>query len=56
MTNADKIRSMSNEELAKMLSDSVYCSDCPGFDGGCSRNPSECHALWLGWLDQEVEA
>ena len=54
-TNADRIRSMSDEELAKQFNDvrtsfkCVICGDgkrCFGFD--------ECEDCWLDWMKQEV--
>ena len=55
-TNADRIRAMTDEELAKIIGDSVLCSECPVFEGHyCSRRTNECHAVWLNWLKQEVD-
>ena len=54
MTNADRIRAMSDEELAGWLSGefSKDCDVCPDFiyAGNC---PS-CSKKWLNWLKQEV--
>lgn len=55
MTNADRIRAMSDEELAKEL---WRKSDCPT---GMIQNGSKCFAIqdcercWLDWLKREVE-
>lgn len=49
MTNADKIRAMTDEELAKYMSDHNFnCppTDCPGYD--------DCSECWVGWLKQDV--
>lgn len=54
ITNADRIRAMTDEELAKMLpSKSMW--NCPPdikTRGGC---PGQCVPCWLNWLKQEVE-
>lgn len=56
-TNADRIRRMSDKELAKLFNDMrasfecVICGDgkrCLAFD--------ECEDCWLDWLKQEAEA
>ena len=47
MTNADRIRSMSDEELAKILGNKCLCpptSECVN-----------CVACWLEWLQQPAE-
>ena len=52
-TNADKIRAMSDEELANNISD--YFFGCPPFilrPSDCTKNCSDC---WLEWLKQEAE-
>ena len=57
-TNADKIRAMSDEELAK----AVYMGCPEGKSISCCigvlmREPSseECQKCWLDWLKQECE-
>lgn len=56
ITNADRIRAMSDEELAKQFNDvrasfkCVICGDgkrCLAFD--------ECEDCWLDWMKQEVK-
>ena len=48
-TNADRIRSMSDEELAKKLQ---YM--CPvGAD--CIKMSGDCKSCWLDWLQQPAE-
>ena len=51
MTNGDKIRSMSDEELAKLLNKSAcdYCNGC------CSVYPS-CESAIESWLERDVKA
>lgn len=51
-TNADCIRAMSDEELAKWLSDMHDSVTCPN-NGSVDCNPS-CKKCWLDWLKQEV--
>ena len=56
-TNADRIRAMSDEELAKQLCKGscppdkykFHCTKI--FSGGTT----ECEKCWLDWLKQEVE-
>lgn len=51
-TNADKIRQMTDEELAALLKSNCPTEKCPylvmssGFD--------QCYRCWLDWLKQEV--
>ena len=51
MNNADKIRSMSDEELAKLLD---YELGCP-VTGDCAKMSKDCKACWLDWLQQPSE-
>lgn len=51
MNNADKIRSMSDEELAKLLD---YELGCPS-TGDCAKMSKDCKACWLDWLQQPAE-
>lgn len=46
-TNADRIRSMTDEELARWIADDLIE---PGYYSG-----DECYLLWLDWLKQEVD-
>lgn len=61
VTNADRIRAMTDEELAKEMSvrlseDCLMCpvleADCPAWDN--TKN-AECKDAMLGWLKQEVD-
>lgn len=54
MTNGDKIRGMTDEELAIMIGDSVLCSECPAWGDTCSMTPKQCHNVWLEWIKQEA--
>lgn len=51
MTKADKIRAMTDEELAEKFQE----YDCPpdGVDIPCSE---DCTTCWLRWLQQPVDA
>lgn len=51
MTNADRIRSMSDEEFAKILG--VMCI-CPPI-GECAKTIDGCDVCWLEWLQQPAE-
>lgn len=51
MTNADRIRSMTDEELADWLS--IYCCRNKTYDAHCETFGS-CEACWLAWLNEEV--
>lgn len=52
-TNADRIRAMTDEELAEWLSDMHDTVTCPN-NGAIDCNPS-CKRCWLDWLKQEGE-
>lgn len=51
MTNADRIRKMTDEELAESIS-SLDCPKCPLFDTHCE---GRCREKLLEWLKQEVQ-
>ena len=54
-TNADRIRSMTDEELAEKFSAHVQCFGCPLWNGNaCYRK--DCKDHWLEWLKQECES
>ena len=52
-TNADRIRSMTDEELGKLLNEFGHCplsrieDDCRSFD--------RCRDCWIDWLKEEVK-
>ena len=56
-TNADRIRSMTDEELAYFIAYSTPCETCIVKKGGSDecRNTT-CPKAWLDWLRQESEA
>lgn len=56
-TNADRIRSMTDEELAEFLEKVGGCG--PSFDEKYCNNVNGCPEginCWLDWLKQEVKA
>lgn len=52
-TKADKIRAMSDEELAEVLSERLDCSSCPVDD--CGGVGHWCKKALLKWLKQPVK-
>ena len=52
MTNADRIRAMSDEELAELI-DRETDSCAP--TGDCEKMSRDCKACWLDWLQQPAE-
>ena len=54
-TNADRIRSMTDEELAELFADND-CGYCRIHDfcfaKGCQI---DCEDMWLGWLKEEAK-
>ena len=51
-TNADRIRAMTDDELAEKLATYIECDMCPGWPVTCEE---KCTKYWLDWLKQEVE-
>lgn len=54
-TNADRIRSMSDEELADWLG--VYCNGQTAQEVGkpCASGMGSCEECWLDWLKGEAD-
>lgn len=54
-TNADRIRAMTDEELAEKASVRTFCIACPvtGCDANIGLN--QCRDTWLAWLRSPVE-
>lgn len=54
-TNADRIRAMTDEELAKTI---CWCpppfKNCNNLCDICSAHDDDCEICWLCWLKQEV--
>ena len=55
MTNGDKIRAMTNEELARYCAGN-YCptDNCPK-DSGLHPTGYSCTKCWLDWLQSPAE-
>lgn len=59
-TNADRIRQMSDEELAENLSELfgecafVHIPHREGTKPPCAKYDFDCRKCWLDWLKQEV--
>ena len=54
MTNADRIRQMTDEELAELWWERVDCGECP-VHRDCKMTGQDCKQLALSWLKQEVD-
>ena len=56
MSNADKFRTMTDEEMAN-----EFRGQCPAIFGGTRQDQNECASFescqecWLDWLKQEAE-
>ena len=56
ITNADRIRSMTDEELAKFLSDEIFTiPECNRLDV-VTRCDEDCNKCWHDWLKQECDS
>lgn len=55
-TNADRIRAMTDEELA-MLLEGCVCpkSPCPDIDRDTPTDKKRCTECWLDWLKEEAK-
>lgn len=53
LTNYDRIRAMTDEELAEWIAEYTDCL-CGIHKPGCSKTKGTCVATWLDWLKQEV--
>lgn len=58
MTNFEKIKNMSIDELAEKLNESFACDHCP-IEEFCNEHNSEphssCTTIWEKWLKSEVQ-
>lgn len=57
-TNSDKIRNMSDEELAEFLDiveEDGISSQCTNLSCDCCCEKTECSKCWKDWLQSEVE-
>lgn len=58
ITNADRIRSMSDEKLARWIALHPCLPSCPAQTEECFKTSKfeSCTGRWLEWLKQEVES
>ena len=55
-TNSDRIRNMSDEELAEFLAYNAYCEECyVEKDDSCCYPDGTCKQKHLDWLQSEAE-
>lgn len=57
-TNADRIRAMSDEEIAKIFTSAVADGCPPKIDWDCAKDEygwDACDACWCKWLQQPAE-
>ena len=54
-TNADRIRAMSDEELASLFGSTCDCDNASCFINKKVYCLHGCEAAWLEWLKREVE-
>ena len=52
ITNADRIRSMTDQDLANLFNDFRHEHWCPPNAGDCVEYCADC---WLNWLQERVE-
>lgn len=56
MTNFEKIKLMTKEELAVLLDNVGSCSTCSAYTkDGCTNKEEECTPYILKWLDYEYK-
>ena len=56
VTNADRIRNMSDEELAEFLAYNAYCEECyVKKDDSCCYPDGTCKQKHIEWLQEEAE-
>lgn len=53
LTHADRIRAMSDEELAEFIQTSDSCPQNKGDDYPICDHAESCQMCWLDWLRQE---
>ena len=53
ITNADRFRAMTDEELAELWWERVDCGECP-VHRDCKMTGQDCKKLALDWLREEV--
>ena len=55
INNADKIKAMTDEELAYYIAMFMDCDECILKDEGSCVDVITCQTAWLDWLKQEVQ-
>lgn len=54
-TNADRIRAMTDAELAEFFQNTTFCDSCFIYKNECGTESYSCIQRWLDWLRQEVD-
>lgn len=54
ITIADRLRAMTEEELAEFFKDTTFCDSCFIFQNECGVEKYSCKQRWLDWLRQEA--
>ena len=55
ITNADRIRAMSDEELAVWMVQWTDCYECVARTRGCCQSDESCASSICNWLKQEAD-
>lgn len=56
MTNGDKIRQMSDKEIAAMLDKLIQdCEYCPLYEDCIQNTDVTCKVMFLKWLREDVQ-
>jgi hypothetical protein len=55
MTNYERIKAMSVEEMAEILYDKINCEDCPVRKQGKCDSVCECFERMTAWLESECD-
>lgn len=55
MTNEEKLKGLSTEELAEKLNESFACDRCPIDDLCECIVGGDCTKVWIEWLKSEAE-
>lgn len=53
-TNGDRIRAMTDEELAEFFQNTTSCDSCIIYKDECGTESYLCIQRWLDWLKQEA--
>lgn len=52
-TNANRLRAMTDEDLAEFIAYEIYAPHCPV--RFCQNGIENCGQCWVKWLRQEIE-